>query len=349
MFVRNCWYVAAWSWELPAEGLVARMILGEPLLLYRKQGGHPVVLADRCCHRQALLSLGVREGDHVRCAYHGLKFAPDGACVEIPGQDRIPKRARVRSYPVVERHSWIWVWMGDLERANPALIPDAVGFDDPAWVLRGGAIDYDASYLLINDNLCDFSHLTFVHAASFGEVGGDIGNVFSDTHPSITQLERGVRIERWTQDKGVADNWLAYDYSVPGVMLLKDSTYPPGTAQRSYFRAPTEPPLSVTISSQAVTPITHAKTRYFFSTGPSAPEASPGLADGMMKVTEAAFAEDKRMIEGQQRNWSDHARMVGIQHDRGPALMRAIIARLAREDGGAADDANGDYRSDERP
>lgn len=331
MFVRNCWYVAAWSWDLPAEGLLARTILDEPLVLYRNQAGSPVALADRCCHRQALLSLGFREGDHLRCAYHGLKFAPDGACVEIPGQDKVPRRARVRSYPVIERHSWIWVWMGDPARADAALIPAAVGFDDPAWVLRGGTIDYEASYLLINDNLCDFSHLTYVHATSFGAVGG-ANSAFAHTYPTITPLERGLRIERWTEDAGVADNWITYDYLLPGVLLLKDLTFPPGTAKKSAYKGPTIAPLSATISSQAVTPTTDRTTRYYFSTGPTAPEPSPGVADEMMAVTEAAFAEDKRMIETQQRNWKDGERMVGIQHDRGPGMMRALIARLSREE-----------------
>jgi phenylpropionate dioxygenase-like ring-hydroxylating dioxygenase large terminal subunit len=67
MFVRNCWYVAGWETKLPAEGMVALTIINEPILLYRTGRGDIVALEDRCCHRQAPLSLGRREGDDVRC------------------------------------------------------------------------------------------------------------------------------------------------------------------------------------------------------------------------------------------------------------------------------------------
>jgi hypothetical protein len=70
MFVRNCWYVAAWSHELTETGFTALSIANEPLLVYRTANGDVVVLEDRCCHRQAPLSLGRREGDAIRCMYH---------------------------------------------------------------------------------------------------------------------------------------------------------------------------------------------------------------------------------------------------------------------------------------
>ncbi|RJG22067.1 Rieske 2Fe-2S domain-containing protein, partial [Massilia cavernae] len=122
-FLKNCWYVIGWSHEFPAEDLVARTALGEPLVIYRRTDGTPVVFEDRCCHRLAPLSLGQREGNDLRCMYHGLKFAPSGRCIEIPGQEKVPASYCVRSYPAVERASWLWVWMGDPEAADESLIP----------------------------------------------------------------------------------------------------------------------------------------------------------------------------------------------------------------------------------
>src|SRR5271156_4921817 len=116
MWVRNAWYVAAWSHELGAEQILARTICNEPVVLYRKSDGTVAVLEDRCCHRFAPLSMGRREGDDLRCMYHGLKFAADGRCVEIPGQALIPPKAAVRSYPVAERGNWIWLWLGEVEQ-----------------------------------------------------------------------------------------------------------------------------------------------------------------------------------------------------------------------------------------
>lgn len=123
MFVKNTWYVAAWSNEVEAEGLFSRTIIGVPLLIYRKSDGGIVAMEDRCCHRGAPLSIGRREGDCIRCMYHGLKYDAAGQCVEAPAQERIPPQARVRTFPVVERHRWICVWMGRAELADTSLIP----------------------------------------------------------------------------------------------------------------------------------------------------------------------------------------------------------------------------------
>jgi phenylpropionate dioxygenase-like ring-hydroxylating dioxygenase large terminal subunit len=164
-YVRNAWYVAAWSCDLKVAQPFAISILGESVVVWRGESGQLHALEDRCVHRLAPLSRGRCEGERLRCMYHGLLFDPDGLVAEIPGQEIVPAQARVRSYPVVERHDWIWVWMGDPALAGDALIPAAVGLSDPDWILGHGQMDYAAEARLICDNLCDFSHLSYVHAA----------------------------------------------------------------------------------------------------------------------------------------------------------------------------------------
>src|SRR5215472_7160636 len=129
MFLHNCWYVAGWSHDIATGSLVSRTILDEPIVLYRTADGSVVALEGRCCHRLAPLSGGRIEGDDLRCMYHGLKFAPSGKCIEVPGQDLIPSTAVVRSYPVAEQDCWVWVWMDDPGLADPAPILDALGHD----------------------------------------------------------------------------------------------------------------------------------------------------------------------------------------------------------------------------
>ncbi len=165
-FLKNTRYVAAWSHEIQANHLLPRTITQIPLLFWRDQSGRVVALADRCCHRAAPLSKGRLEGDRIRCMYHGLLFDTTGKCVEIPSQEFIPPAAKVRAYPVVERYKWIWVWMGDIDRADPSLIPDTHYLDDAGWRGTPGYMYYDANYLLITDNLLDFSHLSYVHEST---------------------------------------------------------------------------------------------------------------------------------------------------------------------------------------
>jgi vanillate O-demethylase monooxygenase subunit len=352
MFVRRSWYVASWSRELPSGVLAPHTIINEPIVLYRAMDGGVIALEDRCCHRFAPLSLGRLEGDDLRCMYHGLKFNRSGACIEVPGQTLIPPKARVRTFPVVERHGWIWVWMGEAELADPDLIPAAVGPERPEWTLRSGWMDYDANYQLINDNLTDFTHLSYVHAESFGT-----SEEFAATRPAVTRIPRGIRVQRWVdnainqdsdsplakQDHRLTDNeqWQTYDFLVPGILLMYNAAFPRGTAARLLHREPLKgqaEPVAESFTSQAVTPLTDGKSRYFYSWGPRSGEGSDAMADMMYEVACRAFAEDKTIIEAQQRiiNADPHRRELLLSADLGPTRMRRVIEDLVNEESGVA-------------
>ena len=131
MFVRNCWYVAAWSHEVGPADLLARTLLNQPMVFYRIASGEVVAMDDRCSHRGAPLSLGRREGDDLRCLYHGLKYDCSGRCVEAPAQEAVSPRMKVRTYPVVERDNWIWIWPGNAELACTAF--EIGTWSQPGW------------------------------------------------------------------------------------------------------------------------------------------------------------------------------------------------------------------------
>jgi phenylpropionate dioxygenase-like ring-hydroxylating dioxygenase large terminal subunit len=345
-YVRNAWYVAGWSPDLQSDRLCAVQILGEPIVLWRT-GQDLVALADRCVHRLAPLSLGRCEGNTLRCMYHGLLYDTQGRCVQIPGQDVIPPGARVRRYPVIERHSWIWVWMGDPALADEKLIPAAVGLD-PDWILGRGQLDYQAEARYINDNLLDFSHLTYVHANSFGA-----GPSFAEDRPRLTALDRGVRFERWiTASQGpvgrrnddLTDNWSTYDFLIPGVLLMWSGSFRLGTAAACDYGRPdySQAIRGVTFTSQAVTPTAEHSARYFFSWGPHRLHGDGALRDLLMGVAAQAFGEDKVMIEAQQRVIDRTADPVIMPtaHDRGVTLFNRLVTRLAREEAGGAAQAD---------
>lgn len=339
--VRNAWYVAGWSTELEVATPFAISILGEPIVIFRSESGAVHALEDRCVHRLAPLSLGRCEGEQLRCMYHGLLYGPDGAVTEIPGQDLIPKDARVRSYPVVDRHSWLWVWMGDAAQADEALIPPAVGLDHPDYILGHGLLDYEAEAQLINDNLLDFSHLTYVHANSFGS-----GPDFAQRQPKIEVLDRGVRFSRWfANPAGTKRNpgdaplevYQTYEFLVPGVLLMWSGNYPDGSSARF---GDTPPPRDEAISdvsftSQAVTPTGAKTSRYFFSWGPHCEHGDEAKRDAMMAMAGQAFGEDKVMIEAQQKviDRTADPRIMPTAHDKGVTLFNRLVERLAKQDG----------------
>lgn len=167
MFVRNAWYVGAWDHEIGRD-MLRRIILNEPVVFFRRDDGRPVALEDRCCHRQAPLSRGKLVGNIVECGYHGLQFDTSGACIKIPSQDRIPPSAKVKAFPVIEKNHWVWIWLGDPAKADPALIEDFHWMDDPEWRFGGSSLHVEANYLLLVENLLDTTHLPFLHPESLG-------------------------------------------------------------------------------------------------------------------------------------------------------------------------------------
>ena len=191
-YVRNTWYVAAWSSDIAAEAPHGLTILGQPIVIWRDGSGAVHALEDRCVHRLAPLSLGRCEGANLRCMYHGFLFGPEGNVVSIPGQQDVPAIARVKSYPVIEQDSWIWVWMGTEDLADPRLIPRVKSLEEEDWLPGFGVLDYDAEASLINDNLTDLSHLPFVHGQSFAAT-----DEFAASLPTVTPIDNCVRIQRW--------------------------------------------------------------------------------------------------------------------------------------------------------
>lgn len=341
-YARNAWYVASWSQDLPEGKPFGIAILDEPIVIWRTAAGL-AALEDRCVHRLAPLSLGRCEGDRLRCQYHGFQFDAQGQVVDIPGQERIPAQAKVRSYPVAERHSWVWVWMGDPAQADESLIPPAVGFDDPDWILGRGYLDYAAEARLINDNLLDFSHLPFVHAQSFQAPAS-----FADTLPRLTALPRGVRFERWNEnanprlgrDGGPGDTYSTYDFLVPGVLLMWTGSFPLGTARSVNYARPdfAQASAGVTFTSQAVTPTGPRTARYFFSWGPHRLHGDAALRDRLMGIAAQAFAEDKLMIEAQQKviDRTPSPQVLPSAHDRGVTMFNQLIGRMQRAEQAAA-------------
>ena len=343
-YVRNAWYVAAWSHEIEAAKPFAVSILDEPIVIYRSESGRLVALEDRCVHRLAPLSLGRCEGERLRCMYHGLLYDPDGAVAEIPGQDLVPRKARVRAYAIADRHDWVWVWMGDAALADEALIPPAVGLGDPDYILGHGHLDYEAEARLINDNLLDFSHLSYVHANSFGA-----GPEFAESLPKLEPLERGVRYSRWMPDtlgqssrksSVPIDSYMTYDFLIPGVLLMWSGNYPQGTARKLDFAAPAleDAQAGVTFTSQAVTPLSAKTSRYFFSWGPRRGHGDEALRDSLMQLAGVAFGEDKTMIEAQQKviDRSPNTRIMPTAHDKGVTIFTRLVERLAKAESAAA-------------
>lgn len=168
MFVKNSWYVAAWSEEVGQRQPLARTIIGERIVLFRTSDDRVVALEDRCAHRHMPLSLGrITEDDTLICPYHGLTYDGNGDCVRVPGQETTDS-IRIRSYPVEQRSGLVWIWMGPPGQADATRIFDCSWLDNPDWNATKLYRRAEANYLLLNDNLADLLHVAYLHIPSGG-------------------------------------------------------------------------------------------------------------------------------------------------------------------------------------
>ena len=335
-FVRNNWYPAAWSSEVTREPM-ARTLLNEPVVLYRTEDDRPVALEDRCCHKHLPLSMGTIQGDDVQCGYHGMTFGPDGKCVRIPGQERIPENAWVRSYPVAEHYGMVWIWPGDPDEASADKLFDKLPYDEDGWTTNFGPYTYIRSdYRNLIDNLLDPAHVSFVHLSTLGSPA------MEDIPVETEQFERAVCVSRWTLDEapvpifrafldfpGNVDRWQYYWYRAPSICITDFGAGEVGMAHDDATRER----YARIHSCHFLTPETEYSTHYFWM---QIRNFAPGDAEVSRKMTDLlvmAFSEDKEVLEGVQRGAEQATRpQVKIAIDNGPNRGRRILDKMVRQE-----------------
>jgi vanillate O-demethylase monooxygenase subunit len=338
-YVRNAWYVAAWSDGLADGQLVARTIMGEPIVLYRKADGAVAAIADRCAHRFAPLSMGkIVHGDRIQCPYHGLEFDGTGACVHNPhGTKNIPAKARVKSYPVIEKHKAIWIWMGD-GPADAGKVPDFGVLDNvpELHTTKRDSIVIRANYQLVIDNLLDLSHTSYLHE-------GILGN--QDT------VESEITVEQDGDDVVVGRH--ATNSTPPGMFAQFWPNHPPRVDKFTKMRwmAPSTLRLVTGICKMGAAPDTgtgyHAihlltpenerSTHYFFTAVrfgvvTTEEKLNRDLQKKVAEMRRFAFEEqDAPVIEAQQRiiETADHLLdPVILAIDVGPVRYKRVLSKM---------------------
>ena len=302
MYLRNCWYVAGWSKDFDRV-LKAEKFLNENIVIYRKKDGSPAALENACPHRKLPLSKGTLSDDNIICAYHGLTFNSEGQCTDSPTQRGMtPRRAVVKSYPVVDRYRLLWIWMGDPKLADPELIFPIDNFDNPNWgCTDGGVLDIKCNYLWVCDNLLDPSHVAWVHVTSFAGAGTD------DEPLEIKKTDRGVVVSRWINGNmpspyyadlvkfdGNCDRLQHYEMCLPAIALNKSIYTPEGTG------GPGKPYVEntyVNISYNFMTPIDEDNTRYFWFQHRNTDPNNKKISEKMNAGAVMAFEEDRAVLE----------------------------------------------------
>lgn len=340
MFLRNMWYVAAFSADLKPGKCFGRRFLNEPVVLFRTASGAISALADRCSHRAMPLSEGHVDGEIIRCPYHGLEFGAGGACVKIPGQDRIPAAAAVRQYPVCERDHLIWIWMGDPDKADTSQIMRNPEHNDPAWSWRPYTMHVKANWQLLVDNILDLTHVAYIHANT---IGGNPQTHFS-AQVSVNFDGKKVTLLRKMPDsvppktyvlaggfKGNVDRWQMVEYE-PGhgnVLRVNAGACDVGTGAYEGRRDNG----FVLLNVHGVTPETETTTHYIWTICTNAPRET-GVPELLFDQFYETICEDERALEAQQRRISDtpDMRFVGIASDGAVNRARMMLDAMKKEE-----------------
>lgn len=300
-FLRNVWYMGGWGHELEEGALLARTILNEPIVFFRKPDGGIGAILDRCPHRFASLHMGKVVNGAVRCGYHGLSFDGTGTCVHNPhGDGSIPRAAHVKSFVAVERDLIIWVWMGEAESADPALIPQYSFLEaGPSTARNTGYTMSRANYLLMSDNIMDLSHVDYLHPDTLG------GGSLTRAEASISELgDNSIRIS-WRVAEDSVPPIFARELPDPSLKLPQETSVV-WTAP-SYMRLRVDiteagPPELYVDALHLMTPETEDTTHYFFANVRGFRQDDAEFGRMVHQATLNIFEnEDKPMVEEQYR------------------------------------------------
>ena len=315
---------------------MARTICGEAIVLYRKLSGSVVALRDACPHRLLPLSFGIREGDSIRCRYHGLKVGPDGTPEEMPlKSESVNPRVCVSAYKTVEKHRFVWVWIGDQEKADESLVPDFWPCSKEGWVFDGGYSYVQCDYRLFIDNLMDLTHETYVHTSSIGQL-----ELMESAIDTQIDGER-VRVYRWIPNvdappfwrnalrkEGLVDRWQICEFLEPCSVIIDVGVSP--VEAEDTLEDHDSGVRGFVIDS--MTPETETTCHYFWGMARNFAITDAGIT-GQLKTQQCTvFEEDVEVLEMQQKSIAANPdmRLRSLSIDSGGSHARRILEKLIK-------------------
>ena len=346
MFLRNYWYVAADDHEITRTPF-GRTIMNEPIVFWRTEDGKAVAMEDRCCHRLMPLRKGHLTGDRIRCHYHGLQFDASGKCVHVPGQTAIPLGAQVKTFPVVERYKWVWIWMGDPALADPAKITPYPWKDHPDYGDQGTYFHVNCGAQLVVDNLLDLSHLAFVHESTIGNYA-----VAEKADTRVLRTDNSVTVVRWITDAPApptyvkaggftsnVDRWQIIQWTPPYFVRLFTGAGPNASGGKDFgfTELETETPKGgIGLRNlDAMTPETETTCHYFWSQANDIKPITAERTEMVYRQILTAFRQDWEVFEWQQEMFSrenNEPKTIDISADGGLVAARQIMKRLFAEE-----------------
>lgn len=194
------WYVVGSAASITHEPRKLE-VFGTKLVAYRGRDDNQVHILDGYCpHMGGDLADGEVNGDSVVCPFHLWSWGSDGVCDHIPYAKKIPEKAVIGSWPVLEKNGLVFVWQ-DPEGNDPIAEQEPMRSED--WY-SGEWTDWEMAAIPIEslgrelvDNMADMAHFGPIHYSTVKSFKNKMdGHIFQQFmvggHEILTEGEAGL-------------------------------------------------------------------------------------------------------------------------------------------------------------
>ena len=168
---------------------------------------------------------------------------PPAAASRSRARRRVPAKARVQRYPVAVKNKWVFVWMGEPAKADPALLPDNFSCDYPGVGLPAGlpalldaaAADLRQPARLLAPQLRAREDARRLDRDRPGPGRDRERAARHPGHaPGARRAAAALLPRRPPASTGNLDRWFIYDFVLPGTLLMHSGGRPVGRRRRRH-------------------------------------------------------------------------------------------------------------------
>ncbi|CAA0093105.1 Toluene-4-sulfonate monooxygenase system iron-sulfur subunit TsaM1 [Zhongshania aliphaticivorans] len=337
------WYVAGLSEDFSREPL-GRTLLEKSIVFYRTEAGDLVALQNRCLHRSFPLAESKLKGDNIVCGYHGIEYSPEGEINNVPCQTQCPS-GKLRKYPTKEAGPFVFIWMGNPENADESKLPNLDYLENPNYLSFHGVKYLEGNYLLMQENLNDLTHFTFLHANTFGadnkllddsflklpleypEINGVTGCYRILNNAEVLKAELSPEQQAAVGDSELVNKNGGITHS-PGVWLGSN-------VLQVKTPAPGQPESYNMYINHYLTPEKHNSCHYWYSVTADYLAPDPDVIALMQQLFSTAFEEDVYAVKHMQHLLSEDTtdyKEINIAGDKAGVQIRRKILEWAKEE-----------------
>lgn len=209
------WFAVGDSTDLEIGQTKAVYYFDQHLVLWRDEEGTAHVQDAFCPHLGAHLGHGgCVDGCEIVCPFHGWKFDAEGTNTDIPYSERTNRKAKIPTFPVVERNGFIYAWyhpQGEQPTWDIEQVPELLTgeFSGPTKHKH----QVQAFIQEMAENAVDSAHFHYVHNVA------DVPVI--ERYEPIGPMAYMESVQKFLTPRGVVEGHIDSTAHGPGVNVVK--------------------------------------------------------------------------------------------------------------------------------